>query len=106
AFALRQEIERAGRWEIEVLYGVYNLSNHQVSMPNNPKAPPSDENVRLAHAPTNPREFQILACQMAEILRDGTGTHPSVPDGNDAQHRNDGADGASATAGFSDGPGS
>ncbi len=76
AFALRQEIERAGRWEIEVLYGVYNLSNHQVSMPHNPKAPASDENVRLAHAPTNPREFQVLACQMAEILRDGAGPSP------------------------------
>src|SRR6185312_7245345 len=71
AFALRQEIEMAGRWEIEVLYGVYNLFNHQVSMPNNPQAPPSDANVRLAHAPTNPREFQALARQMAEILKDG-----------------------------------
>ena len=38
AFALRQEIETAGRWEIEVLYGVYNLFNHQVSMPNDPLA--------------------------------------------------------------------
>ncbi len=71
AFALRQEIETAGRWEIEVLYGVYNLFNHQVTMPNNPQAPPSDANVRLAHAPTNPREFQSLARQMAEILKDG-----------------------------------
>jgi carbonic anhydrase len=71
AFALRQEIETAGRWEIEVLYGVYNLFNHQVSMPNNPKARPSDSNVRLAHAPTNPREFQSLARQMAELLKDG-----------------------------------
>jgi carbonic anhydrase len=71
AFALRQEIEIAGRREIQVLYGVYNLLNHQVSMPNNPQAPPSDANVRLAHAPTNPREFQALARQMAEILKDG-----------------------------------
>ncbi len=69
AFALRQEIETAGRWEIEVLYGVYNLFNHQVSMPNDPLAPPTDPNVRLAHAPTNPREFQNLARQMAEILK-------------------------------------
>jgi carbonic anhydrase len=69
AFALRQEIEVAGRWEIDVLYGVYNLFNHQVSMPNNPVAPATDSNVRLAHAPANPREFQALARQMAEILR-------------------------------------
>ncbi len=69
AFALRQEVELAGRWEIEVLYGVYNLYNHHVSMPNNPLAPPSDENVSLARAPTNPKEFHTLAVQMAELLR-------------------------------------
>jgi carbonic anhydrase len=71
AYALRQEIETAGRQEIKVLYGVYNLSNHQVSMPHNPQAPPSDSNVRLAHAPTNPSEFQSLAQQMAEIFKSG-----------------------------------
>ncbi len=74
AFALRQEIETAGRREIEVLYGVYNLSNHQVTMPNDPLAPATDTNVRLAHAPTNPLEFQDLARQMAEILRPGPKT--------------------------------
>lgn len=79
AFALRQEIEMAGRWEIEVLYGVYNMFNHQVSMPNNPKAPATDSNVRLAHAPTNPREFQNLARQMAEILREGAASAPDLP---------------------------
>jgi len=79
AFALRQEIEMAGRWEIEVLYGVYNLSNHQVMMPNNPTAPPADSNVQLAHAPTNPREFQSLARQMAEILKDGAASDPDLP---------------------------
>jgi carbonic anhydrase len=71
AFSLRQEIELAGRSQIEVLYGVYNLSNHQVTMPNNPKAPPSDANVRLAHAPSDPAEFRDLAHRMAEILKDG-----------------------------------
>jgi hypothetical protein len=40
-------------------------------MPNNPKAPPSDPNVRLPRAPTNPREFQSLARQMVEILKEG-----------------------------------
>jgi carbonic anhydrase len=77
AFALRQEIESAGSREIEVLYGVYNLFNHQVSMPNDPFAPPSDMNVRLASAPTDPREFTSLAIQMAEILkRHQTGSKP------------------------------
>jgi carbonic anhydrase len=80
AFALRQEIETAGRWEIDVLYGVYNLFNHQVSMPNNPQAPASDPNVRLAHAPTNPKEFQSLARRMAEILRGGAATASNLAD--------------------------
>jgi carbonic anhydrase len=74
AFSLRQDIETASRWEIEVLYGVYNLTNHQVSMPIDPQAPPSDANVRLAQAPANPREFQALARQMAEILKDQSAT--------------------------------
>jgi carbonic anhydrase len=69
AFALRQEIEMAGRWEIEVLFAVYNLWNHQVSMPNNPLAIATDENVCLARAPSNPREFHDLAVRMAEILQ-------------------------------------
>ena len=62
-------MEATGRWEIEVIYGVYNLFNHQVTMPNNPFVPPSDKNVNLAPAPTNPREFTSLALQMAEILK-------------------------------------
>jgi carbonic anhydrase len=69
AFALHQEIERGGHWDIEVLYAVYNLFNHQVSMPNDPLAPATDENVRLAMAPSNPRDFHGLVVQMAEILR-------------------------------------
>jgi carbonic anhydrase len=77
AFALRQEIEAAGHWEIEVLYGVYNLLTHQVSMPNDPAAPPSDENVNLAHAPTNPRDFGALALRMAELLKPGKGAPPA-----------------------------
>ncbi len=71
AFALRQEIELAGRWEIEVLYGVYNLFTHQVSMPSDPAASPSDEKVNLAPAPTNPRDFSALALRMAELLKPG-----------------------------------
>jgi carbonic anhydrase len=52
-----------------VLYGVFNLHNHQVCMPVNPLASPSEENVRLAYAPTNPREFSALTVQMAQILQ-------------------------------------
>jgi carbonic anhydrase len=74
AFAMRQELELSGRWEIEVLYGVYNLYNHQVRMPNNPLAPPTEENVCLAHAPSNPKEFHALAVQMAEILQPMAGS--------------------------------
>lgn len=68
AFALRQGIELAGHWEIEVFYAVYNLNNHQVSMPNDPYAASSDQNINLASAPSNPREFQQLGLKMAEIL--------------------------------------
>jgi hypothetical protein len=37
-------------------------------MPVNPAAPFADKNVRLAHAPTNPKDFHTLAMEMAEIL--------------------------------------
>ncbi len=69
AFDLRQEVERAAKWEIEVLYGVFSLHNHQVSMPVNPRAAVAPENVNLAYAPTNPREFNTMALQMAELLK-------------------------------------
>jgi carbonic anhydrase len=71
AFDLRQEVERAAKWEIEVLYGVFSLVNHQVSMPPDPRQPVSNENVHLEYAPTNPREFRVLSTKMAEILRPG-----------------------------------
>ena len=69
AFDLRQEIEQAGRGRSRCCTRVYNLHNHQVTMPVDPQAPPSDGNVHLAYAPTNPREFSALAIRMAEILR-------------------------------------
>jgi len=87
AFGLRQEVERSGKWEIEVLYGVHNIRNHQVCMPVNPFAPRSDENVRLALAPSNPREFHALAVQMAEILKpSGTPRHTPVNDHSYHEH--------------------
>lgn len=79
AFDLRQEVERAAKWEIEVLYGVFSLRNHQVSMPVNPTAAVADQNVNLAYAPTNPREFTMMALQMAELLRPASGG-PPTPD--------------------------
>jgi hypothetical protein len=38
-------------------------------MPNNPLSPLEAENVRLARAPGNPKEFRDLALQMAEIMK-------------------------------------
>jgi len=69
AYDLHVEVEKAGKWEIEVLYGVYNLFTHQVSMPPCPGAKVGGEETNLAHAPTNPREFNALAVLMAERLR-------------------------------------
>jgi carbonic anhydrase len=69
AFSLRQAVEQHGHWEIAVLYGIHNIRNHQVSMPVDPRSPRSDNNVKLAQAPIDPREFHELALQMAEILR-------------------------------------
>jgi carbonic anhydrase len=66
AYYLHQEVERAGKRGIEVLYGVYNLSTHQVTMPPEPLAGPSNQLTNLAHAPTNPHEFTSLAIQVAE----------------------------------------
>jgi len=70
AFALRQDVERRGNWEIQVLYGVHNIRNNQVCMPVNPVAPRSNDNVRLAVAPSHPAEFHKLAVQMATLLKD------------------------------------
>lgn len=62
------------KWEIEVLYGVFSLLNHQVSMPVNPRAPVHPDNVNLAYAPTNPREFSTIASGMADLLKPASHT--------------------------------
>lgn len=80
AFDLHREVERNAKWDIEVFYGVHNIRNHQVCMPVDPSAPRSDENVRLAPAPTNPREFHTLAVQMARILQEAPGAHHARSD--------------------------
>jgi carbonic anhydrase len=70
AFDVRQTIERTRAWDIEVLYGVFNLYNHQVmALPLHPRAASAEGDVRLAYAPTNPREFHTLAVRLAQLLR-------------------------------------
>lgn len=69
AFALRQRVEGAGKWEIDVLFGVYDVRTHQVCMPIHPGEALVPENVNLACAPSHPREFAGLAAQQAAILR-------------------------------------
>jgi carbonic anhydrase len=68
AYDLHVEVERAGKWEIEVLYGVYNLFTHLVSMPNEQQRGAGDLGTHLAIAPTNPREFSAVALQVARRL--------------------------------------
>ena len=68
AFDLRQEVERAGKWEIEVLYGVYNLFTHKVSTPLQ-SSRSMEVLTNLAYAPTNPRDFNTLAVEVAKHLR-------------------------------------
>ncbi len=76
AYDLHVEVERAGKWEIEVLYGVYNLYSHTVCMPPDPRARDANTSTNLSHAPTNPRDFSALAIQMAERLRSSGSGEP------------------------------
>ena len=78
AYNLHQEVERAGKWEIEVLYGVYNLFTHKVSAPLQTNANQAESAVHLAYAPTNPRDFQSLAAHVAERLLNES--HIVLPD--------------------------
>ncbi len=88
AYNLHLEVERAGKWEIEVLYGVYNLYTHRVGLPNT-----SNKDIHLAYAPTNPRDFKNLALQIAEVLQPMADHPPTEPvptldslDGNSEPH--------------------
>lgn len=69
AYNLHLEVERAGKWEIEVLYGVFNLGNHRVTSPGRLKEATQNGATCLAYAPTNPREFKSLALELAESYR-------------------------------------
>jgi carbonic anhydrase len=68
AFDLRK-IVAAANWNIEVLYGVFSLHNHQVSMPVDPRATIAPQNVNLDSAPTEPQQFNDLAYRMAELSK-------------------------------------
>ena len=81
AFDLRHEVERAGKREIKVLYGVFSLRNNQVSMPVEPTAQVGDDHVNLADAPTSAKDFNSLALRMAERIQSlsgGTATKLAV----------------------------
>jgi carbonic anhydrase len=69
AFALRQQVEAAGNWDVDVLFGAYDVRTHQVCMPLHPVEEFSPENVNLAPAPGHPRDFSALATQLAASLR-------------------------------------
>ncbi len=71
AYDVRLEVERAGKFEIEVLYGVYNLFNHKVTMPIDLHHHADHQPLGLAYAPTNPRDFSTLAYRLGEMLRPG-----------------------------------
>jgi carbonic anhydrase len=68
---LRAEVERVGKWEIEVLYGVYNTRTHKVSTPVDSSRPIPEQEIRLAYAPTNPKDYSTLAAQIARTLKPG-----------------------------------
>jgi carbonic anhydrase len=72
AFDLRQVVAGTGRG-VEVLYGVYSLQTHQVSMPVDPRAMVAPENVNLAIAPAHPQEFNDLARRVAGLCRHRNG---------------------------------
>jgi carbonic anhydrase len=66
AYDLRLEVERVGKFDIEVLYGVYNLFTHHVVAPID--VHDMETTTRLAYAMTNPREFATLSLFLAQRL--------------------------------------
>lgn len=80
AFSLRQQIEVAGNWDVDVLFGAYDVRTHQVCMPLHPVDAFSPENVNLAPAPRHPRDFSALALGLASSFRrPGTAQPTSEP---------------------------
>ena len=80
AYDLRLEVERAGKWEIEVLYSIYDTRTHRVNMAFDPANPHGPEGIHIAHAPTNPRDFANLALKIAQSLHPAPGlVHAITP---------------------------
>jgi hypothetical protein len=69
AYHLHLEVKRDGKWEIEVLYGGFDLATHRVFSPGRLKEPSQIGATGLAYAPTNPRDFKLLARELAESYR-------------------------------------
>ena len=70
AHSIRVANERARRADVQVLYGVYDLSSHHVCMP--PMAmheKPGESPIHLADAPADASEFEVLARELAERLK-------------------------------------
>lgn len=69
AFNLRQVVESMSRWELDVLFGVYDIKTHQVCMPVRPGQSSSLDDINLAYAPSHPREFDQIAGEIAALMR-------------------------------------
>jgi carbonic anhydrase len=69
AFALRQQVEAAGNWDVDVLFGAYDVRTHQVCMPLHPREAFAPDHVNLAPAPGHPRDFAALALELAASYR-------------------------------------
>jgi len=77
AFALRQQVEVAGNWDVDVLFGVYDVRTHQVCMPIHPVDAFSPENVNLVPAPGHPRDLSALALELAASFRPARAAQPT-----------------------------
>lgn len=83
AYNLRVEVERAGKWEIEVLYGVYHLDTHRINVQG--MSDPLDPlHVGLDLAPTNPRDFGAMAIRLAKTFVPDDAAHAAA---NGAAHQ-------------------
>ncbi len=70
AFALRQQLQEASKWDIDVLLGVYDVRTYEVCMPTRHGSQPAPAAAaNLAYAPGHPREFLGLAIELAKWLR-------------------------------------
>ncbi|MBS0208272.1 MAG: carbonic anhydrase [Planctomycetes bacterium] len=70
AYDLRLEVERSGKFDIEVLFGVFSFLSHHVSTPAYLRNYLSSGGAAtgLAYAMTNPRDFTVMSQKLAEEL--------------------------------------